>query len=103
MAETVLNCSPLAPPIGPISPDDRRGARAAGGPPTAALTWSRRYGFGDEFASAVRAHRAPPPGGWCGALGAYQAGVYEALTEADLHPMDRRHLDRRHQWGADCR
>jgi NTE family protein len=29
-------------------------------------------------------HRAPAPRGWCAS--AYQAGVYEALTEADLHP-----------------
>ena len=44
----------------------------------------------DDMASGTRPH--PPfecialllQGG--GALGAYQAGVYEALTEADLHP-----------------
>ena len=53
-------------------------------PTAAALTYIRRYGFG------MRPH--PPfecialllQGG--GALGAYQAGVYEALAEADLHP-----------------
>jgi predicted acylesterase/phospholipase RssA len=33
MAETVLNYLALAPAIGPVSPDDRRRARAAGGPP----------------------------------------------------------------------
>jgi hypothetical protein len=33
-----------------------------------------------------------------GALGAYQAGVYEALAEAGIQPdLARRHLDRRHQ------
>jgi len=53
-------------------------------PTAAALTYIRRYDFG------MRPH--PPfecialllQGG--GALGAYQAGVYEALAEADLHP-----------------
>ena len=37
-----------------------------------------------DGAAAVRAHCAVLQGG--GALGAYQAGVYEALAEADLHP-----------------
>jgi NTE family protein len=84
MAETVLNYSPPAPAIGPISPDDRRGARAAGGPPRLPSSAA------GDTASETRSH--PPferialllQGG--GALGAYQAGVYEALTEADLHP-----------------
>jgi NTE family protein len=84
MAETVLNYSPLAPPIGPLSADDRPGARAAGGPPL------RPSPAADDTASETRSR--PPfecialllQGG--GALGAYQAGVYEALTEADLHP-----------------
>jgi hypothetical protein len=84
MAETALDYSPLAPAIEPClsgrSPT-REGRRQ---PPTAALFCSRQYGFGDEFASGVRVHRAPPPRG--GALGAYQAGVYEALAERDLHP-----------------
>ena len=39
-----------------------------------------------------------------GALGAFQAGVYQALAEADLHPdWVCRHLDRRHQRRADRR
>src|SRR5258707_1200746 len=84
MAEPVLNDSPLAPAIKPPSPDDRRRTRAADRSsrrlsPTAGNTASRT--------------RPRPPfecialllqGG--GALGAYQAGVYEALAEADLHP-----------------
>src|SRR5580700_5812911 len=84
MAETVHDDSPLAPTISPIPPNDRRRARAAGCPtrrlsPTAGDMASRK--------------RSRPPfecialllqGG--GALGAYQAGVYEALAEADLHP-----------------
>jgi hypothetical protein len=34
--------------------------------------------------AGVRSRCSTPPGG--GALGAYQAGVYEALAEANLHP-----------------
>jgi NTE family protein len=84
MAETVPNCSPLAPAIGPVSPDDRRSARAAGGPPR------RPSPAADDTASETSSHLAFEcvalllQGG--GALGAYQAGVYEALTEADLRP-----------------
>jgi predicted acylesterase/phospholipase RssA len=84
MAETVLDYSPLAPAIGPVSPDDRPSARAAGGPPR------RPSPAAGDAASETRSH--PPfecialllQGG--GALGAYQAGVYEALTEASLDP-----------------
>jgi NTE family protein len=84
MAETGLNYSPLAPAISPVPPDDRRRARAAGCP-------TRRLSpTGGDMASGTR----PRPPFECialllqggGALGAYQAGVYEALTEADLHP-----------------
>jgi NTE family protein len=84
MAEKVLNYPPLAPAIGPASPDDRRRARAASGPPR------RPSSSAGETASEPRSHPAFEcialllQGG--GALGAYQAGVYEALTEADLHP-----------------
>src|SRR6202163_3502875 len=84
MAETVYEYSPLAPTISPIPPNDRRRARAAGCP-------TRRLSplAGDM---AARTRTRPPfecialllQGG--GALGAYQAGVYEALAEADLHP-----------------
>src|ERR1700692_1661614 len=85
MTDTVQEVSPpLAPTITPVPPNDRRRARAAGCPtrrlsPTAGDMASRK--------------RSRPPfecialllqGG--GALGAYQAGVYEALAEADLHP-----------------
>ena len=39
-----------------------------------------------------------------GALGAYQAGIYQALAEANLHPdwvaLGRRHFDWRRQFGA---
>ena len=39
-----------------------------------------------------------------GALGAYQAGVYEALAEADLHPDWVAGIStRRHQFGDHCR
>ncbi len=39
-----------------------------------------------------------------GALGAYQAGVYQALAEVRSSPrLGRRHLDRRHQLGPDRR
>jgi NTE family protein len=84
MAETGLNYSPPAPAISPVPPDDRRRARAAGCP-------TRRLSpTAGDMASGKRSR--PPfecialllQGG--GALGAYQAGVYEALTEADLHP-----------------
>ncbi len=39
-----------------------------------------------------------------GALGAYQAGVYQALHEAKIRgQLDLRHVDRRHQRRADRR
>ena len=84
MAETVREDSPLAPTINPVPPTDRRRARAAGCP-------TRRLSpIAGDMASATR----PRPPFECialvlqggGALGAYQAGVYEALAEADLHP-----------------
>jgi hypothetical protein len=84
MAETALDHSPLTPAIGPASPDDRRRARVAGSPPrrpssaagdTASET-SSRLAF-ESIALLLQ-------GG--GALGAYQAGVYEALAERGLHP-----------------
>src|ERR1700716_1125049 len=76
--------SPLAPTINPSPPDDRRRPRAAESP-------SRRLSpSADEMAPGTRPR--PPfdcialllQGG--GALGAYQAGVYEALAEAGIHP-----------------
>jgi NTE family protein len=84
MAETALNHSPLPPTIGPVSLDDRQRARAAGRTPR------RPSPAAGDAASETSSH--PPfecialllQGG--GALGAYQAGVYEALAEADLHP-----------------
>jgi NTE family protein len=84
MAESVLNYQPLAPAINPVPPNDRRRARAAGSPP-------RRL---SPTAGAIASGTRPRPPFECialllqggGALGAYQAGVYEALTEADLHP-----------------
>jgi NTE family protein len=84
MAETVHEDSPLAPTISPVPPNDRRRARAAGFP-------TRRLSSpAGDMASRTRSR--PPfecialllQGG--GALGAYQAGVYEALAEANLHP-----------------
>jgi NTE family protein len=84
MAETVREDSPLAPTINPVPPTDRRRARAAGCP-------TRRLSpIAGDMASVTR----PRPPFECialvlqggGALGAYQAGVYEALAEADLHP-----------------
>ena len=80
----VLNYSPLAPAITPVPPNDRRCARAAGVHPR------RLSPTASDVASGTRS--GPPfecillllQGG--GALGAYQAGVYEALAEADLHP-----------------
>jgi NTE family protein len=72
--------------IRPVPPDDRR-ARAAGCPPRRLSLTGLAAG---DMASATR----PRPPFECialilqggGALGAYQAGVYEALTEAHLHP-----------------
>jgi NTE family protein len=85
MAKTALDHSSPAPTISPVSPtDDRRRVRAAGAP-------SRR--LSPTIGDAATVARPRPPfacialilqGG--GALGAYQAGVYEALAEADLHP-----------------
>jgi NTE family protein len=84
MAETVLNYSPLAPAIGVRSPDDRRSARAAGGPPRrpspAAGDTSLETSSHPPFECIALLLQGD------GALGAYQAGVYEALAEADLHP-----------------
>jgi NTE family protein len=84
MTESVPNHSPLAPAIGPFPPNDRRCTRAAEFPPR------RLSPPSGDMASGTR----PRPPFECialllqggGALGAYQAGVYEALTEADLHP-----------------
>jgi NTE family protein len=84
MARTFHEDSPLAPRISPVPPNDRRRARAAGCP-------TRRLSPLDgDMASRTR----PRPPFECialllqggGALGAYQAGVYEALAEANLHP-----------------
>jgi predicted acylesterase/phospholipase RssA len=78
MAETVHEDSPLAPTISPVPPNDRRRARAAGWP-------TRRLSpLAGDMASPTGSR--PPfecialllQGG--GALGAYQAGVYEALA-----------------------
>jgi NTE family protein len=79
-----FNYSPPAPAITPVPPDDRRCPRAAG---SATRRLSPTAG---DTASGTR----PRPPFECialllqggGALGAYQAGVYEALAEADLHP-----------------
>src|SRR6267154_5719792 len=84
MAEMVLDYPPIAPAISPVPPDDRRCTRAAG-------CSTRR--LSPTAGDMVSRTRPRPPferialllqGG--GALGAYQAGVYEALTEAGLHP-----------------
>src|SRR5882757_5910636 len=85
MAETVLDSSPQPPAIRPVPPSqDRRRARAAESP-------ARR--LSPAAGDMISGTRPRPPferialllqGG--GALGAYQAGVYEALTEAGLHP-----------------
>jgi NTE family protein len=84
MAEMVLDHSPTAPAIRPVPPDGRRCPRAAG-------CSTRR--LSPDAGDTASGRRPRPPferialllqGG--GALGAYQAGVYEALAEADLHP-----------------
>ena len=82
MAKTPFNHSQPAPAVALVPPIDRRRERAAEHPPR------RLSPTAGDVASGTR----PPfecialllQGG--GALGAYQAGVYEALTEADLHP-----------------
>jgi NTE family protein len=84
MAQTIRDSSPLAPAVGHVPLYDRRRARAAGFPDR------RLSSTAGDLASAMK----PRPPFECialllqggGALGAYQAGVYEALTEADLHP-----------------
>src|SRR5882672_6629 len=84
MDYAVPNHAPLAPAISPLPPNDRRRARAAGCP-------TRRL---STTAGDVVAGTRPRPPFECialllqggGALGAYQAGVCEAFTEADLHP-----------------
>ena len=87
MAETDHNYAPLAPAISPLPPDERRSARAAESPPR--LGGSQLSPIADRMVSS-----RPRPSFECialllqggGALGAYQAGVYEALTEAGLDP-----------------
>jgi predicted acylesterase/phospholipase RssA len=84
MAKTAFDHSQQASAIDPEPPTDRRRARAAEHPPR------RLSPTAGDVASGAR----PRPPFECiafllqggGALGAYQAGVYEALTEADLHP-----------------
>jgi NTE family protein len=84
MTETVVNRSPLAPAIENVPPYDRGRARAAAASPR------RPSAASGDNASGTRPR--PPferialllQGG--GALGAYQAGVYEVLAEAALHP-----------------
>src|ERR1700687_3740453 len=83
MTETDHDYSPPAPAIGPAPSNDCWRARAAG--------YSRRL---SPTAGNRTRHTSPRlpfesialllQGG--GALGAYQAGVYEALAEAELHP-----------------
>src|ERR1700680_989476 len=89
--ETVLNRSPLAPAISPVSQYDRRRVRAAGN--IARRLSSPREDMDLGGGDMALGTRPRPPfenialvlqGG--GALGAYQAGVYEALAAADLHP-----------------
>ena len=87
MAETDHNYSSLAPAISPLPPTNA-GARE---PPS--LPSPRRLSAFSMADGMVSVARPRPPfecialllqGG--GALGAYQAGVYEALTEAGLDP-----------------
>jgi NTE family protein len=85
MTETVLNCSPPAPTISAPVPNDPRLAEAVG------CSSPRRL---SPAAGDVALGTRPRPPFECialllqggGALGAYQAGVYEALAEANLHP-----------------
>src|SRR5271156_1022838 len=84
MTETALSRSPLASAIESVPPYDRGRARAAAAPP-----WRPSAISGDTTSET----RPRPPfenialvlqGG--GALGAYQAGVYEALDAANIRP-----------------
>ena len=83
MAETVLNDSPPAPAITPVSPTDCRRPRAA-------ECHARRL---SPTAGDAASQTKPRPPFECialllqrgGALGAYQAKIYGALVEADLH------------------
>src|ERR1700681_3166720 len=83
-AEMTFDYTPVAPAIRPVPPDDRRCRRAAGDTP-------RRL---SPTAGGTASGTRPRPSFDCialllqggGALGAYQAGVYEALAEADLQP-----------------
>jgi NTE family protein len=85
MAEMASDYLPVAPAIRPVPPDDRRCPRAAG-------DTTRRLSPAAAVDAASGTRLRPPferialllQGG--GALGAYQAGVYEAFAEADLHP-----------------
>src|SRR5882672_6972283 len=85
MAEAVLDSSPQPPAIRPVPPRMIADAREPSSSPARRLSPAA-----GEMTSGTRPR--PPferialllQGG--GALGAYQAGVYEALTEAGLHP-----------------
>jgi NTE family protein len=84
MSETALNYQPLVPAINPVPPNDRRRARAAGSPPRRLSPTAGDRALGTRPRPPFECIALVLQGG--GALGAYQAGVYEALAEADLHP-----------------
>jgi predicted acylesterase/phospholipase RssA len=87
MAETDLNHSPPLAPAIVSSPTDRRSARAAESAPLGGsqlpLT-ANRMGPATRLRPPIECIALLLQGG--GALGAYRAGVYEALAAADLHP-----------------
>lgn len=84
MAETIHENSPLAPTISLVPPNDRRRTRAAGWYPRRLSPTAGETGSGTRSRPPFECIALLLQGG--GALGAYQAGVYEAMAAADLHP-----------------
>jgi NTE family protein len=84
MAEMVLDDTPLAPAISRVPAGRSPLPRAAGRPARRLSPASADMASGAVSRPPFECIALLLQGG--GALGAYQAGVYEALAEADLHP-----------------
>jgi hypothetical protein len=95
LAEMVLNSTPLAPVIGPAPPGDRRRARAAGGLP-------RRPSLAAGDTSETSSH-PPFDASRSSSNGVARSvpirpGSMRHCPRLTLSQLDRRYLDRRHQW-----
>jgi NTE family protein len=84
MTESDRNDLPLPPAVSLVPPNDRRRARAAESPARRLSPTASGMALGARSRPPFECIALLLQGG--GALGAYQAGVYEALTQADLQP-----------------